>query len=362
MFDLDNKERIKKIDKSKVYNSIEDLPKQCQHAWDETIDLVIPTDYQKVNKIVMTGMGGSGLGARVIKSVFFDQLKHPLITVNDYQLPSWVDKDTLVICSSFSGTTEEVIANAKEAQAKNCKWLAIGTGGTLIEMAKKSQVPYYQIDPTYNQSKQPRMAVGYSIIGQLVMASKVKMINFSIKQLDSAISAMKRVISKCDLTVKVDNNPAKEMAKKLFQKKVVFVAASHLTGAVHVFKNQMNENAKNFSVRFDVPELNHHLMEGLRFPDSNRQDLVFLFIKSNLYPDRIQQRIQITDEVVRKNKIKVASWQGNEKNSLAEAFSLIQFGAFVNFYLTMLYGIDPAPIPWVDYFKTKLGQPLGALK
>lgn len=360
--DLDNLEEIKKLDKENVYGSVDDLPKQCLHAWEDTQNIKVPESYSNINKIVMTGMGGSGLGARVIESVYANKLTIPLVRINDYDLPEWADEKTLVICSSFSGTTEETIENARQAQKKNTKWMAIGSGGELIDFAKKYSVPYYQIIPTYNPSKQPRMAIGYSIVGQLVLVSKAGIINFTKADVLSMTEAMDQIKSKVNISILAKDNLAKLSAQKIFQRKVVFMGARHTLAALHIVKNQMNENAKNFSAIFDVPELNHHLMEGLRFPQSNKQDLLCVFAESTLYPKRIQERIIITQDVINKNGISVDVWRTKAQNPLSQAFEIIQFGGFVNFYLTMLNGIDPAPIPWVDYFKIKLGQPLGQWK
>ncbi|MBI4225499.1 hypothetical protein HY612_00105 [Candidatus Roizmanbacteria bacterium] len=359
MLNLDDKEKIKKLDKSNVYGSVEDLYKQCTHAWRDTKNLSVPSSYRQVNKILLTGMGGSGLGARIIESVYGPSLKFPIARLNEYDLPYWVDENTLVICSSFSGTTEETVENAKQSQKRGAKWMAIGTGETLIELAKKFNVPFYQIVPTYNSSKQPRLAIGYSVVGQLVMTSRTGLFNLSEKEVQKIVSILKRTVNDLNLSVGMAKNKAKQVAKQIYEKKVIFVAARHLIAAAHTAKNQMNENAKHFSAIFDIPELNHHLMEGLRFPTSNRKDLIFVFVKSKLYPKRIQERVEITEEVVRKNNIKTITWSAKSEDLLSQVFEFIQFFAYVNFYLSMLNNLDPAPIPWVDYFKTKLGQPLG---
>ena len=362
MHSLDNISDINKLDKSNVYGSVEKLPKQCLHAWEDTNNFNVPSSYKNIDKILMTGMGGSGLGARIIESVYGLKIKYPLIRLNDYDLPDWVDKKTLVICSSFSGTTEETVENAHQAQARGVKWMAIGTGETLINFAKKCGVPYYQIVPTYNPSKQPRLAIGYSVIGQLVMVGKAGVIDFTKREVLIITKTMERVIAKVKIAIPTSKNPAKLLARKLYQKKVVFVAARHLLAAAHTAKNQMNENAKNFSAIFDIPELNHHLMEGLRFPTSNPQDLFFLFVDSGLYPKRIHERLLITKEIVTKNKIPSFIWKTEANDCLSQTFEFIQFGGYVNFYLSMLNNLDPSAIPWVDYFKNKLGQPLGQWK
>ena len=134
------------------------------------------------------------------------------------------------------------------------------------------------------------------------------------------------------------------------------MAARRLMGSAHTMKNQMNENAKNFSALFDLPELNHHLMEGLRFPESNPATTMFWFIDSALYSPRLRQRLALTKEVVEKNQLTAEVWAATAATKLAQAFELIQFGAYISFYLSQLHQLDPAPIPWVDYFKEKLGK------
>ncbi len=359
MVNLDDFQQVKRLDASNVYDSVEQLAKQCSHAWEDAGKISVPDDYKKIDKIIMTGMGGSGLGARIIESVYGLGLKYPLIRLNDYDLPDWVDEKTLVICSTFSGTTEETIQNANQAEAKKAKWMAIASGSQLIELAKKAGVPYYQIVPTYNPSKQPRLAVGYSVIGQLIMVSKSGAFDFAKKEIELLTAAMKKVVEANNINVPIKNNQAKQIANKLFQKKIAFVASRHLVGAVHTTNNQSNENSKNFSTQFDIPELNHHLMEGLRYPDSNKKDLIFFFVESDLYPERIKKRYGITEDVVKKNQVEFVVYKPQATDHLSQVFEFLQFGGYVSFYLAMLNGLDPAAIPWVDYFKIKLGQSLG---
>ena len=88
------------LDSQNLYGSVEALGQQCQHAWEDCQKINLPDAYSHVNKILMTGMGGSGLGARIIESVYGDEIKSPLIRLNEYHLPGWVDRQTLVIFSS----------------------------------------------------------------------------------------------------------------------------------------------------------------------------------------------------------------------------------------------------------------------
>ncbi len=356
---LDDSTKQQSLDSKNLYSSIETLAKQCRHAWDSCQKIDLPGNYKTITKILMTGMGGSGLGARIIDAVYGDELKLPLVKINDYHLPAWADEKTLVICSSFSGTTEETISNAQEAIENKCPWIAIASGGGLIELAKRNGVPYYQIDPKYNPSKQPRMASGYLVIGQLAITARLGLIKFGEKDLADMETVMAEVLKKNARDIVTEKNGAKKLALKLKDRGVVLAAARHLLGAAHTIKNQMNENAKNFSALFDIPELNHHLMEGLAHPDQNKNFLYFVLINSNLYEKRIRERFEITEQIINKNQIESYTLNVTGPTEISQAFSLIQFGSLVNYYLSMLYEIDPAPIPWVDYFKLQLGQPLG---
>lgn len=359
---LDDIEAQKKLDASQTYESIISYPEQCQDAFDATANLSTPSSYKDINKILMTGMGGSGLGARIIESVYTNNLIYPVIRYNGYELPSWVDEKTLIICSSFSGTTEETISNAKKAIEKKFKWMAIGSGAALIDLAKQENVPFYQIDPVYNPSKQPRLAIGYSVVGQLRLVSAVGLISFGQREIDDCIARMKAIIETNTRDILYEKNNFKQLAQSISEKQVIFIGAEHLIGAIHTIKNQMNENAKHLSNIHEIPELNHHLMEGLAFPKTNIQDVIFFLVISDSYSDSIKKRFQITKDVIQKNNIEVIEYHVTKANPLVESFDVIQFGGLVNYYLGMLHNIDPAPIPWVDYFKTQLGQPLGQWK
>jgi len=344
----------KKYDKANVYGSILNLHRQCTHAFKDIQKLHLPDSYQQINKILVVGMGGSGLGARATQSIYKDKLKFPILRLNDYHLPNWVDKKTLVIISSYSGNTEEVVLATNECIRKKLNWLAIAKGGKIMELATKHQAPIYQIDPKFNPSNQPRMAIGYALTGLIAILAKLKVINLTQKDLDQALVAMKRVVKANHIGVKYSKNKAKRLAKLIEDKQVIFSASEHLAGVFHTVKNQMNENAKHLAHRHDIPELNHHLMEGLKFPSTNQDDIVFVLAQSDLYHPRNQKRVKLTKEVIEKNDIATFVYQPRSKTKLAQALESIQFGAFVNHYLTLSHQLDPAPIPWVDYFKKNL--------
>lgn len=353
---LDSLPEIEKIDVSGVYKSLIALPKQCEDAWKKAGQVVVPENYKNAKNLVMCGMGGSGLGARVIESAFAKQINIPLTRVNDYHLPGYVNEESLVICSSYSGTTEETIQNLEEAVAKKAMIMVIGTGGTLIDKAKELNLPYYQIEPAENPSNQPRMAIGYSIMGQLALLAKAGIIKIEDGEVEKVIKVMTEIIEANKAETVLTSNPSKTLAIELFNRIVILISSEHLVGATHVFNNQINENAKNLSFDFVLPELNHHLMEGLSHPEANGDNLYCFFINSTKYSERNSKRVAVTKDVVGKNNILYSDFMAGSESLLTQVFEVIQFGAFVNFYLSILYKQNPAPIPWVDYFKKKLSD------
>ena len=159
-------------------------------------------------------------------------------------------------------------------------------------------------------------------------------------------------INNSDLNLKIFS--PKFHYAKLKERIPVLAAAEHLMGALHVWRNQTNENAKQIAIYYEIPELNHHLLEGMMYPKTNRQNLFFVFVRSNLYHSRNQRRIEITKKVLDGYKIKHSEVRLRGTTKLEQVFELIQFGAYVGFYLSMLNNLDPSPIPWVDYFKKEL--------
>jgi len=305
----------------------------------------IPSDFPLVSNIVVSGMGGSALGGRVVANLERQVLKVPIITSTEYHLPNFVNDKSLVVISSYSGNTEETIHSLAEARARDAKIFVITTGGTLAEIASKNQLPCYLIDPKFNLSGQPRMGLGYAVFALISLLARCQLIN-PISHLGDIPEYLTQKQSQ--------TAQFQQLARILKDKIPVLVSSEHLKGAIHCFKNQLNENAKNFVAAFDIPELNHHLMEGLTFPESNSQNLHFVFFNSDNYHPEVKKRYSITMDVVSRQKISHTSIDLSGPNRIFEVMETIQMGGFVSYYLSQENGVDPGPIPWVDYFKDEI--------
>jgi glucose/mannose-6-phosphate isomerase len=350
---LNSKQKISQLDKSNVLGSIEALADQVKHAWEETDNLTFkPT--AEIKNVVVAAMGGSALGPDVIKHLFKDQLTLPFEIVNSYTLPAYVGQHTLVLLASYSGTTEEVLACANQAQEKNAQIIIMTAGGKLKELATTKNYPAYIINPKYNPSNQPRMAIGYSIMGSIGLLSAAGIISFTQQQMKAVLTAILQTDELCRLGLSQEKNKAKLLSLEMIDRRPVLVTSEFLTGAVHTSTNQFNENAKVFADYKIIPEINHHLLEGLEFPKSNTNNHLFVFINSNLYQPRNQTRMKLTQRVVENKNIDTLIVELTKPTKLGQVFESLTLFAYTNFYLSMLEGVDPAPIKTVDWFKAQL--------
>jgi glucose/mannose-6-phosphate isomerase len=160
------------------------------------------------------------------------------------------------------------------------------------------------------------------------------------------------------LTAKQANTGDYENLSRKYAGKIpVLIASEHLKGALHCIRNQFNETAKNFAVYFDLPELNHHLLEGLAHPPSNTDSLFFTFITSKYYHPEVAKRYPVTIDIIKKQNFRFTEISFSGPSPFFETMELVQTGAFTAYYLSQQNGVDPGVIPWVDYFKKAFSPP-----
>ena len=351
---LDSIEEMKKLDPSNVLGSIDMFPDQCLTAWTDASKITFPDTYKQAKNIVVCGMGGSRFTPKTIRELFFKEITIPYEIVDGYDLPGYVNEQTLVILSSYSGSTEEVLSCAELSLTKKAMLTGLAHGGSVIELLKTNNLPYYQFDAKYNPCGQPRVGGGYLLMGHLAFLSTLGFLAISQNDVAPAIEFARTFGVALKGTVPTENNSAKQLALLLKDKHPFLIAGEFLRGAVNGFANQINENAKMISDFRYIPELNHHLLEGLMRPGTLRQNGLFVFLNSSLYSDKIQKRFAVTKEVVEKQKVATFGIELTGKTTLAQVLELFSLSGYTTFYLAMLYDTDPVSIPWVDYFKKQL--------
>jgi glucose/mannose-6-phosphate isomerase len=347
MNNLDDIAAMKKADPSDVLGSTALFADQCAAAWEESQKTVFPEEYKTVKNIVVCGMGGSRFTPKTIGALFRKHITVPYEICEDYTVPGYVNADSLVILSSYSGTTEEVLSAGEDAKKKGAKIAAI--------MGKKMDVPGYYFDPKFNPCGQPRIGGGYLLLGHLGLLKTLGFVTVK-DDVTAAIAFAKETGKKYAAEIPDKDNPAKQLARFLKDKHPFIITAEFLKGFGNAFANQINETAKMISDYRYISELNHHLLEGLSHPDTIHQNGVFVFLLSHCYSQPVQKRFAITKDVVAKQNVGTYDITLTGANKLSQTLEAYTLAGFTTFYLGMLYDTDPVAIPWVDYFKAELAK------
>jgi glucose/mannose-6-phosphate isomerase len=336
-----------------VISSILKLGDQSLNAF-ESASFLFTEKLVGIKNIVVAGMGGSALGAHIARSLLSDRIKVPVFIINNYGLPEFVNEESLVILSSYSGGTEEVLSCFKEAKVKKAKMAVLTLGGELLELAKRNNIPSCVFSAEFNPSGAPRMGLGFAVFGIIGILSKLGLADFGKAETKKAISTLQKFAKAFGANVPASKNAAKKIALKLYEKFPVLVGSEFLTGNLHALQNQIHETAKTFASYFELPELNHHLLEGLENPKGLKKNMFFLFFESNLYNKRTVKRYEITKEVVKMNGVEFASYKLKSKDKISQGMEMLVFGSYLGLYLGALYGASPLKIQWVDYFKKRM--------
>lgn len=342
-----------KRDPGHVGQALDLLADQLSDGWTQAKRVKIPTNYRRVNRMVICGMGGSHLGADILRSVLADRLTMPVEIVADYKLPAWVDRNALVICSSYSGSTEETLEALQVARRRGLKIVVVTSGGKLATAAKKFRLPAYIYKPNANPSGQPRLGVAYSLMATLACLQKIGAVKVTPKELATMIAAAKRATKRNRLSTK--KSPALELAKMLNGGVPVLIGSEWMAGNLHTWTNQIHENAKTYAAWYCLPDLNHHLLEGLR----NRavtKTMRAVFVTDPALHARNQRRYFLTARILRRLGAKTMTVKIHETEQLAKAIELLAFGGYVSWYLSAMRQVNPAPIPTVNELKEALAR------
>ena len=344
MIDFTNSEALKKIDPQDTVGSTDLIAKQFRAAWEDIQTITIQGDYSSIKNIVFCGMGASIYGALVLKAIEGCDLP-PSELVSDYHLPNYVSTDTLVVLTSYSGTTEEVLACAEEAKAKQTKMLILTKGGPLADFAKTNNITSYIFDGKFNPSGVPRHGYGYTILGLLGLFNKARIISLEERELSDSITRLE------EKTPELKKRAESDFTRFINHIPVIFTA-EHLAANAQILCNQFNETSKSFSAFYLVPDLNHHLMEGLQFPKDSQ--LSFMALQSQNFSLKNKKRMDLTCTVVKNNNQKMYSFDTAGQTQYDDFFESIVYGSYLTLYLALYYDQNPAVNPWVDWFKEHL--------
>jgi glucose/mannose-6-phosphate isomerase len=351
---LNDLKKIKDLDKSNMLDLLLGLDEQCRRAKDIGAGFK-PKGISSagIKNIVFTGLGGSAIGADLIRSYTSFEIKVPIIVNRNYTLPNFVDSDTLLFASSYSGDTEETLSAYEGAKGKKARIIAISSDGTLERLSKKDGVPFIKIP----QGFPPRCALGYSFIPPLLTLCKLGFIKDKLKEIDGAIDVLSQLKSELDLNSPVNKNIAKRVALILQHKyPIIYGANDYIDVAVTRWRGELAENSKHLASSHVFPEMNHNEIVGWDFPPELIRKFVVVLLRDSGDHKRVAKRMDITKEILNKKGISIVEVFSRGEGLLSRIMALIHIGDIVSFYLAILNGIDPTPVDKVTYLKKELAK------
>ncbi len=331
---------------------IEELPLQLVNAW--KLGTELPLSVSGVpNKIVISGMGGSAIGADLAASYVEPMLPIPLVVVRDYQLPAWaVGSDTLVIASSHSGNTEETLSIYRQALLQGCSTISISRGGRLAALAEAHQQPCWK----FNHLGQPRSAVGWTFGLLLALFYRLGLMASAESEIFAAQSVMQKLQEVIRPVVPAEKNAAKQLAGLLFERWVCVSGSGFLAPVARRWKGQINELAKAWAQFEVLPEMDHNTLAGTQCPAQLLEKLVVLFITGGQEHARNQLRSSLTRQELKLRGIGTNVYQAMGQSIMEQMWSAVLFGDYLAYYLAFLYEVDPTPIVVMEKLKETLSQ------
>ncbi|MCK4649409.1 bifunctional phosphoglucose/phosphomannose isomerase [bacterium] len=351
MIDLDNLRDIRRYDRKDMACLLANFPDQCFRAIKIALSSPLPS-YKKIDGILVCGMGGSGIGGEILKSVVERELKIPLVVNKDYHIPEFVGPKTLVFSVSYSGNTEETLSAYREIAKKKAKMVAITTGGRLARLAKRNKVPIISIPP----GLPPRVSLGYLFFSLLITLERLGLVKSKKRECQETLRLLKDLKKKLSLSSRVSSNQAKRIALRLHQNLPLIYTSPILSPVGLRWKGQLSENSKVLAFSNTFPELNHNEIVGWKCLPGVLKRCYLIILRDREDSSRIRRRIEITSKIIRREAKGLDFLYSKGSSLLVRLFSLIYLGDWVSYYLAILNRVDPTPVKAIDYLKKELAR------
>jgi glucose/mannose-6-phosphate isomerase len=349
---LDSPAVFKQYDSQDMLACLHEMPELCQRAWRMAMNFNLPEDYRKINKVVISGMGGSAIGGELVSSLVATEARIPIFISRDYRLPAFVDSETLFMASSYSGMTEETLSAFEQSLNTKAKKLAITTGGKLKAMAEERKVPVFSLDYT----AQPRAALAFGFLPILGFVQKLGFLSDKSADVAETVRVLEELAKRINENAALSRNPAKQLAEKLYGRLIAIYGAGLVSAVANRWKTQLNENSKNWAFHEVFPELNHNAIVGYQFPAELASKAAVVLLRSSHLSKRIQLRYEVTCELLGKAKVDYQIVDGEGRSPLSQMMSLVLFGDYASYYLAILNKIDPTPVKNIAYLKEQLAK------
>jgi glucose/mannose-6-phosphate isomerase len=309
-------------------------------------------DGRPIYNVVVTGMGGSALAALIAKVWLKYEINVPFEIVRGYNVAKYVNSNTLVIASSYSGNTEETVNCLKDAQTNGAQLAVITSGGKLMEIAKQNQITYAVLPTDY----QPRMAVIFNLRALIALLINFKLVEDDrFSEIASTLDWLKSESAKWAPDIPTKDNYAKQLAQKAVGKTAVFYGGPITAPVAYKWKISWNENAKNVAFWNEYSEVNHNEFIGWTSHPVEKPFAVFDIVGS-VENDRILERFKISDRLLSgfRPKSTVVNLAG--ESVIQQMLWGCILADFVSIYLAILNNVNPMPVQLIEKLKQELAE------
>ena len=296
--------------------------------------------------LAICGMGGSAIGADLAAAAVGSRAHNPIYTLRRYDLPPWIGEETAVLCSSYSGNTEETLSCYAAAREAGARIIALTTGGKLAELARADGVPVIGVP----SGMQPRAAVGYMAVCSLEVAALCGAGPSLRAEVEAAATLLRKLGDEWGPDAPEDSL-AKSLARTLQGSVTVVYGAGLTVPAARRWKTQINENAKLHAFFAELPEADHNEICGW----ASGEPLSVVFLDDTTLHPRLRRRIELTAEIARDGAKAVEVVESRGESAFERVMSLVFLGDLMSVYLAVLGGADPTPVAVLERFKVELG-------
>jgi glucose/mannose-6-phosphate isomerase len=291
--------------------------------------------------VMVCGMGGSAIGADLAAAALGDRLTRPLVAVRGYGLPSWATPEWTVLCSSYSGDTEETLACFAAAEALGARRIVVSTGGALVDGAREAGLPVVGLPGIF----QPRAAVAYMFTAVAEIAALAGAAPRVHTEIDAAAAFLEREAEALQAR-------AAEIAAQLEGTCPVVYGADLTAPVARRWKCQVNENAKLPSFFSELPEADHNELCGWEAPDS---PLAAVFLEDSDQHPRVRRRFELTAAAIADGAAATVRVEAAGETRVARLLWATMLGDLVSLELAVQRGVDPLPVEAIERFKGAMG-------
>jgi glucose/mannose-6-phosphate isomerase len=301
-------------------------------------------DTAKIQNVIICGMGGSGIGGQIANNILSDSLCLPVNFCQNYQLPKYASEYSLVICSSYSGDTEETISLFEQALASKAQIIAICSGGELARQAQAKDLQTLIIP----RGKQPRAAVGLSLVQQLHILGHLALSQVGKKSLFDELGVLSEMLKS---RKEIYQDKAREIAELLLGKNLSVFTTSSFSALATRFCQQINENVKQKIYSGIIPEMCHNQL--VAFADYNEKDAV-IFINGNHFQGQNKKRLNFLKQQLQQQNSNNIEITAEGKSKVEITLKTLYLMDLISIELAKLKNRDPEEVEVLHALKNTL--------